>query len=223
MDRLAQWQIWFATAILSIVAALSIWYGVTRHGQAGLSGPVSSSRAEAKSQLDRLAQAPAGAPIEGGAALEYAIALQENNCPAVIDLVWWIQERLRIAQISDGADAIRSERERLCARITNRAIGQGRLTAEGIEDQYIFRPGAKIEVQARDDGMTGLDKPVEYRVWFTVTFGSINSAIFDESGRAIRSMRIGVNVSPDGYILKAGVTGNTEIDWSAIDYDWTGK
>jgi hypothetical protein len=63
-----------------------------------------------------------------------------------------------------------------------------------------------------------LSKPVQERVWLLVTYPAADRALCDETGKAIRSIRVGVNVSPDSYVVKAGVVGNLDIDRDSISY-----
>jgi len=45
-------------------------------------------------------------------------------------------------------------------------------------------------------------------------------ALRDEAGRPIRSIVVGVDVSLDGCIVKAGILGNVELDRESIALDW---
>ena len=49
---------------------------------------------------------------------------------------------------------------------------------------------------------------------------TICQALRDEAGRPIRSIVVGVDVSPDGCIVKAGILGNVELDRESIALDW---
>jgi hypothetical protein len=153
-------------------------------------------------------------------ATRYAQALQENNFDAVIDMTWWMHERLRFSETSlTPPQSLAGVRGELAAGL-RRTIEGNRLRPEGIEDQYIFAPGVELDVVAADAGRNDLVKPAAERVWFRVTYPFAARAPRDEAGRPIRSLVAGVNVSQDGWILKAGVLGNLEIDWDWVSVDW---
>jgi hypothetical protein len=42
----------------------------------------------------------------------------------------------------------------------------------------------------------------------------------NQSGIPIRALRVGVNVSTDDCVPKAGVTGNLDIDRKSISHEW---
>jgi len=53
-----------------------------------------------------------------------------------------------------------------------------------------------------------------------VSYPAPTQSLKDENGTPIKWLRVGVNVSADGYVLKAGVIGNLEIDFESISYNW---
>lgn len=158
--------------------------------------------------------------LQRSPAMRYAHALQESDCDAVIGMTWWMNERLRNAAIDDrkgGVDQVRSE---LCEEIQDRAIEGNRLRPEGVEDRYLFAPGVDLEALYRDRGRDDLEQPVDHRLWVQVTYPTPSKALCDEHGRPIRSIRVGVNVSREGYVLKASFIGNLDLNRGSISYDW---
>lgn len=153
-------------------------------------------------------------------AMRYAHALQESDCDAVMSMTWWMNERLRNAAIDDSKGDVEQVRRELCEAIQDRAIEGNRLRPEGVEDRYLFAPGTELEPLFMDRGRDDLEQPVGGRLWVQVTFPLPSRALCDEHGRPIRSIRVGVNVSRDGYILKASFIGNLDLDRGSISYDW---
>ena len=156
---------------------------------------------------------------ESREALEYAEAVQAGRCNQIIDMTWWMQERLGTIQPGE----MRKAKENLCEGIINRADEKNLVTPEGVEDQFIFVPGATIEVVGRDRGRMGLAKPTDKRIWMQVRFPVKSTALRDAAGNRIRALVVGINVSEDGSVLKADVLGNLEIDLESFSYDWTTK
>lgn len=152
-------------------------------------------------------------------ALRYAWAFQEGDWDYIIDHTSWIQERLRYEQARTGDEAAaQTTRLDIARKLGDRSEPGNRLRDTGVEDQYVFRPEAALEVVGRDAGRDDLDRPAAERVWFRVTFPSASNALYDAAGLAIRTITVGVNVSPEGYILKANVDGNLDMDWDSITY-----
>lgn len=143
----------------------------------------------------------------------YVAAVQSGNCDDVVTLTLWMQERLDNAQAEQEMDT-------LCATLLDRSSEGNRLGPLGIEDRYIFSPQATFEVLETDDGREDLERPVRERTWYKVTYPSKEHAVRDKGGNPISTLVVGVNVSTDGYILKAGVRGNLDIDFDAISYRW---
>ncbi len=168
---------------------------------------------------------PAGAqraPADyDSAALDYAHAMQQGNWDRVIEMTLWMRDRLDYVggQTGDGA-AVMSARQELAGMLAGRDAPGNRLTAQGIEDSYVFAPGAQVEAVAVDSGREDLAAPVAERVWLKVTFPSRARAPRDSMGLPIKALTVGVNVSAEGYILKAGIIGNLEIAWEAVSYAW---
>lgn len=152
----------------------------------------------------------------------YASAILEGRCGDVIAMTWWMEERLRhVRMTTSNAQDVEDAMEDLCARTIKRTPEGNRLGPEGIEEQYVFRPGASFQVIGADEGRDDLEKPVLHRTWIEVTYSTEVQALRDRSGNAIKSLIVGVNVSKDGYVLKAGVIGNLDIDLDSLLYKWT--
>ena len=154
-----------------------------------------------------------------GIAQRYASSVQMGDCARTIELTWWMQERLHFA-IKSGEDARGSAMEDLCGSLKARMTEGNLLLPEGVEDQYVFAPLAKVEVTGLDAGRQDLVKPVVERVWMLVSYPVPTQALRDENRTPIKSLIVGVNVSTDGYVLKAGLIGNLEIDLESISYKW---
>jgi hypothetical protein len=155
------------------------------------------------------------------AALRYAAAFQQDAWDDVVAVTCWMQQRLVRVQIETGSTAARDEaRARLRERISDRRVEGNLLRPEGVEDQYVFVSGATVEPIGLDTGRAGLEQPTKDRTWMRVTYPSRRGALRDDKGIPIRSITIGVNVSTEGFALKANVIGNLDIDWESISYDW---
>jgi hypothetical protein len=94
------------------------------------------------------------------------------------------------------------------------------LRFEGIEDQYVFSPAATLEIAGTDGGRSDLERPAAYRIWILVTYPERRWALLDPDRLAIRSLRVGVNVTHDGFVLKANVIGNLDVQWDSLNYAW---
>jgi gas vesicle protein len=161
--------------------------------------------------------------IESSVAWQYARAYQENNWEQVIAMTPWMEERLEYVARSDGPEAVSEAREALFEQLGNRNLADNYLRDAGVEDQFLFTPGARLDYVTDDTGRDDLEAPVVRRTWIRVTYPSREKALLDRDGIPIRSLRVGVNVSEDGKVLKAGVSGNVDIDWNSIEYDWPSR
>ena len=159
----------------------------------------------------------------GNVALRYATAVQQGNCHEIMRQTLWMNERLERVRLESGEEAVEEVRAQLCERIQNRSVESNVLRREGVEDQYVFAPGAKLEIVQLDDGAPDLERPVKERTWIRVTYPYRERALRDMDGAPIRALTVGVNVSRDGYVLKAGVIGNLEIDRTTLSYNWDGE
>lgn len=152
-------------------------------------------------------------------ARRYVVAVQNRVCSQVIELTWWMQERL--TRVREDTDALVDEGvtlDELCETIVTSE--RSRLQVEGIEDRDVFEPMAEVRVIRVDAGRPDLVKSVSERVWLKVSYPVPTHAAVDPDGNPIKSMVVGMNISTDGYVLKAGVIGNLEIDFDSISYDW---
>lgn len=161
--------------------------------------------------------------IEQSSAWRYAVACRDGNWTEVLALTEWVRERLAFVERSEGASALAAEQERLIQELGTRTVEDNRLSDEGVEDQYVFSPGAKIEYDSVDNGRDDLDGATARRTWLKVVYPAREKALLDRDGVPIRSIVVGINVSPDGHVLKANVFGNLDIDWSSIKYDWPNR
>ncbi len=152
---------------------------------------------------------------------DYARAYRQGRCDEIVTSTQWMQDRLRYVRTRDGgAPAENAAREALCNELQTRTPEANQLTAEGVEDQYLFRPGASIEAVAVDEGRDDLEAPAEARVWLRTEFPAKTKALNDQTGQPIRALTVGLNFSTDGLVLKAGVRGVAEIDWDSISTKW---
>ena len=161
--------------------------------------------------------------IKEGAAWQYARACQEGNWAQVLDLTLWVDDRLKFVGVSGTTEDVAEERARLIDQISTRDIEENQLGDLGVEDQYVFTPGARIDFVMDDEGRGDLELAVARRTWINVIYPSRPKALLDLEGLPIHSLTVGINVSLDGRVLKAGVIGNLDIDWDSIRYDWPPK
>lgn len=202
-----------ATAAVGIlVVVFSAWHSVTVKRR--LVGD------EAR-PTSRVSPPPRAIPAQNNLAMRYARAVQDGNCAIVIPHTAWMRERLKRAlEGKNGNKAVERVRSELCDRIQRRTPEGNQLRREGVEDQYVFAPGVRLEVVREDAGRSDLEEPVKRRTWIRATFPTRPRALSDEAGRPIRSMVVGVNLSPDGCVVKANVIGNLEIDPGSLRYNW---
>lgn len=153
-------------------------------------------------------------------AVAYARAMQQGHWDRVISMTLWMRDRLDYVRETEGDAAILAARQDLAAQLADRDTAGNRVTREGVEDQYVFVPGAELRVLAVDEGRDDLAAPAAERVWMTAVFPNRARAPRDAMGLPIKRLTVGVNVSTEGYILKAAIIGNLEIAWDAVSYDW---
>jgi len=158
--------------------------------------------------------------VERSVAWQYAEAYQEGDWGKVHSLTPWVQERLDYVQETEGPEAVATERDALMATIGTRTLDENYLRETGVDDQYVFTPSARITFDSFDEGRDDLEAPVARRTWFKVVYSVREKAMLDRDSIPIRSLRVGVNVSRDGLVLKANIIGNLDIDWNSIKYDW---
>lgn len=171
---------------------------------------------------------PQPKPIDGGNAMAFAKALQNNNCDEVIRLTAWMADRLRrVALESSDPGDVAEARKRLCQKILSRPYEDNVLRTEGIEDQFVFAPGTQLEVVSKDSGREDLGRPVAERVWIRVTYPRRETAPLapvapgSPDMKPVRRWTVGVNLSQgDQTVLKAAVQGNLEIKRESASFDW---
>lgn len=167
-------------------------------------------------------------PIDGGNAMAFARALQDNNCDEVIRLTAWMADRLRrVALESSDPEDVAEARRKLCQKILSRPYEDNILRGEGIEDQFVFAPGTQLEVVSKDPGRKDLGRPVAERVWIRVTYPRRETAPLapvkpgSPDMKPVRQWIVGVNLSQgDQTVLKASVLGNLEIKRDSAAFDW---
>lgn len=160
------------------------------------------------------------AGIEDSVAWRYARAYQEGDWEQVLALTPWARERLDLVLETEGPEAAQATRDELLASFGARSMLENQLRDDGVEDQYVFAPGAALTYVSEDEGQDGLEQPVARRTWLEVTYPAREKALLDQENLPIRSLRVGVNVSHDGQVLKANLVGNLDIDWASVRYDW---
>lgn len=210
----SRWSEWLTVLVLAAGGGLAAWYELSRRSPA-----IEDASASLVNAPLTASAAPSAMDAETALAYRYATAVQEGRCEDIVSLTWWMQERLaRVASETPGAEAL--ETDRLCRMMTERRVERNRLTPEGVGDAYVFSPGATITAQGYDAGRNDLTKPAARRIWLKVTYPSADRALLDESGHPLRSIVAGVNLSADGYVLKANVDGNLDIDRDSADTNW---
>jgi hypothetical protein len=149
-------------------------------------------------------------------ALRYVQALQEGRWKDAVEQTLWMRERLE----ANPDDMARVHGE-LIANLSDRSpSGNHWVVYQGVEDQYIFRPDATVEMLRRDLGRKTLARPTAGRTWFKVTYPEKDRALRGENGLSVEHLEVGVSVSADGWILKAALTGNVEINDRSVSYEW---
>jgi hypothetical protein len=196
-------------ALFTTLGALGLWvYGganrqfVTQHRQIA-----EQKRAEAGLSDEQARQLIAWAE-------EYVNAVQRGDCNFVIAATIWMQDRLEYVRshAADPAAEERAAREALCADIRNLPKDRRVITDGGAEDPALLTGLSRVDFVSVDPGREDLESPVAGRVWLRVRYPSAGEAPVDEIGRPIRTIRVGLTLTPDGHVVKAGVVGNMELD-----------
>ncbi|MFP4500664.1 MAG: hypothetical protein ACLFTT_06660 [Candidatus Hydrogenedentota bacterium] len=167
------------------------------------------------------AQAPAGgaaASRVGVAALRYAEAYAGGDWDYVIDHTLWMRERIGYVRSEQGADAVEAVRLELARHASQRTVAENHFRAGGVGDAYILRPEVRLRVVRTDAGRDDLAAPAAGRAWLRVVYANRDNALLDAAGFPLRAVTVGVNVSAEGYVLKAAVYGNLEVDGSSLAY-----
>lgn len=213
---------WTAAIVVAVLAGLCYWW-LSRQ-ETGLSGIPRPKPPHAPTASGAGGPGLGDAPTAVAAdpvALRYVQAYQAQDWDTVIGLTCWMQERLMYVQ-SHSADpsARETERAELRSELASRPSEGNLLAAEGIEDKYVFTPEAVVKVVDKDEGQADLERPVASRTWFEVTYPQRETALRDERGLPVKSTVVGVSVSTDGFVLKANVIGNLDVDADFVSYAW---
>ena len=201
---------------LGALGGLSLWYWGAPNAE--------FLRLQEENRSGRSAGRGAGAfePTDATRTAErYAAAVRDGRCREVIALTQWMQERLEHAR-SGGGGALEEESvvKELCADMQQSSVEGNRLRAEGVEDRYVFAPMTRVTIVSVDSGRADLARPVRERVWMRVWYAVRTQALRDETGSAIKSLNVGLNISEENFVLKAGMVGNLEIDYDSLSYSW---
>lgn len=167
--------------------------------------------------------AAAGLPLAGDPlarlAVDYAHAYQHGDWDFVFAHTLWIQDRLTYAAAhGEEPNAEEEARLSLMASVSDRSVAGNQLLEGGVADQYVFRPGARVELTGVDAGRDGLHRPTALRAWLRVVYPSPENALLDGMGLPVEALTVGVNMTSTGHVLKASVYGNVEIDWNSVVY-----
>jgi hypothetical protein len=206
-----------ATAASFLVAVLFFGVKLTEKVSAGMPFPQPKGVSGAPIHPPSVT---APASFGADAALAYARAYQDGDCDAVVAATGWMQQRLAWARSQDKSLTVDDVRKQLCDRIASGRDERNCLRPEGIEDAQVFLPGARVEVLRVDRGRADLSETVAQRVWLKVRYANPESAPRDQTGHAIVSLVAGLNFSPEGRVVKAGVIGSLELDPSSISIEW---
>lgn len=211
--------LWFVLPALGagIAAGVLVSSPILGEVPQSLGLPVAPSQVAAEAQ-----------PIDGGNALVYAKAVRDGQSEIAVRLTAWMNDRIRrVALEQSDPSAVTSTRAELCRRIEDRRVEGNLLRPEGIEDPYVFPPGAEIEAVGRDAGRDDLSAPVAERVWLRVTYPRRETAPLAPVNdrfttlKPVRQWTVGVNLDrEDQVVLKASIIGNLEIDRESISFAW---
>ena len=206
-------------AVVIGVAAALVMYVAIRQFLGGLDAAVvdlERSKSGLPKDADVLQQV-----MRSHVAWQYAQAFQQQEWETVVTLTLWMQERLeRVHRETGDAAAAARAREELIRGLKDNSPAGNRLRREGIEDQYILTPDAVLEPMGRDAGLDNLAQPSTERLWLKVTYPAPPRAPLDAQGLPIHAVTVGINVSESGQVMKAGIVGNLEIDWTSLVFDW---
>jgi hypothetical protein len=153
---------------------------------------------------------------------DYVHAVQRGDCDFVIAATIWMQDRLEYvrANAADPAAEERAAREALCNDVRNVPKARRVLTDAGADDAAVLTATSIVDYISVDPGRDDLESPSAGRVWIRVRYPAAGDALVDETGRPIRTVRMGLTLAPDGRVVKAGVTGNMEPDDEATVVYW---
>lgn len=141
--------------------------------------------------------------------MRYIMAYRSGNCSDIIAITQWAQDRLE-------AKPDPATRENLCSELLRRSPDDTQVDLLGIEDQYLIPNTVDVKIIGADPGRDDLALPVQERVWVQFSYSNKATAPRSPSGKSIKKIRAGLNVSETGTVLKGGVIGNWEIDIESI-------
>lgn len=179
---------------------------------------LNSSQEDAQSGLDPIRDSTRDKLVK-----QYVLAYQSKNCDEVIQLTWWIQERMAHieSQYEGNAEQIALEQSQLCEELFEHNPDQSSINILGLHDQSLMGPISTIKIIGADSGRDDLDKPVVERVWVEFVYSNPQTAPRTQNGlSSIHSLIAGVNISQDNLILKGSSRGNWEIDLTSISTKW---
>ncbi len=156
--------------------------------------------------------------FESHPAMAYVKAYQEGKWEDIIEQTLWIQERLKFVSNASNNDEgkILIEKQDIAKKIQNRDINNNYLTKEGVEDQYIFIPEAKVSIIGIDNKGPFTDKRIKEMVWLSVEYPKPSKALRNEKQIPIKSLVCSISINNDGKIVKSSIIGNVKIDYSSI-------
>ncbi len=211
---------WVLAACASVVVAVLL-LGVKLTGPAAARTHPEPDLRVAAAPVQRSIPAPHSAVAD--AALTYARAYQDGDCAAIIAATGWMQQRLEWVRAQNGPLTTADARDDLCGRLAASRSQRNGLRREGIEDAEVFVPDARVEVMHVDRGRDDLSETVAQRVWLRVRYPNPETAPRDATGQAIASLVAGLNFSPEGLVVKAGIIGSLELDETSVSCDWNAK
>jgi len=151
-------------------------------------------------------------------AITYVKAYQTGDLDTIIEQTLWIQERLKyISKLNEGdTQKINSEKEEIKQKIQKRDINKNFLTKEGVEDQYIFSPDAKVSVIGVDKEGPFKDHRIKERVSLLIEYPKPSTALRNEEKIPIKSLVAIISLNDEGKVVKSSIIGNIEIVYSSI-------
>ncbi len=151
-------------------------------------------------------------------AMVYIKAYQEGKWETIVEQTLWIQERLKHISKSNNTNPQILDREKrdIINRISVRDINKNYITKEGVEDQYIFSPEAKINIIGIDNKGPFIDKRIKEMVWIQVEYPQPSKALRNEKQIPIKSLVCALAINSEGKIVKSSIIGNAKIDFSSI-------
>ncbi len=151
-------------------------------------------------------------------AMTYIKAYQTGDWDTVIEKTLWIQERLKYISKLYGGDTqkINAEKKEIEQKIKERDINKNFLTKEGVEDQYLFSPDAKVSVIKIDKEGPFNDPRIKERVSLFIEYPKPSKALRSEEKLPIKSLIAIISLNDEGKVVKSSIIGNIEITYSSI-------